>query len=195
MLVSLLTAKNKWGKVERSVVKCCKMGKLFVVLQRQRKDNRMASFIGEYTCKFDDKGRITFPANFRAAATGSDGAIRLVVQKDLQVPCLNLMTEAAWDKHEETFISKLNPFNVEHKKLRHMMFANMRKLEVDTAGRILLPKDLLEKAGIGKEVVFAGQGNTKIELWDKTLLQSTRQSNEATAGAALEKFLGNISLE
>ncbi len=153
----------------------------------------MASFIGEYTCKLDDKGRVPFPAQFRAAATGSDGAMRLVVQKDLQVPCLNLMTEAEWDKHE-TFINKqLNPYNREHKLLRNTLFANMAKFEVDTAGRILLPKSLLEMVSIGKEVVFAGQGN-KIELWDKTLLQSNRLSSEEAAALA-EKILGNIPLE
>ncbi|HEY9176380.1 MAG TPA: hypothetical protein VIN07_01755, partial [Flavipsychrobacter sp.] len=39
-------------------------------------------------------------------------------------------------------------------------------VDVDTAGRVLVPKMLLERAGIKKDMVFTAQGD-KVELWDK----------------------------
>lgn len=151
----------------------------------------MASFIGEYSCKLDDKGRVPFPAAFRPAAVGSDGAVRLVAKKDVHEHCLALMTEAEWDTQMAFINQSLNPYNREHQTLRRELLRDMAALEVDAAGRILLPKRLTEKVGIGKEVIFAGQGN-KIEVWDKATYEGGSLPEGDVASLA-EKLLGNAA--
>jgi MraZ protein len=153
----------------------------------------MASFIGEYSCKLDDKGRVPFPAAFRAAAVGADGQVHLVAKKDVFDKCLTLMTEVEWEK-QMAFINKtLNPYNKEHQSLRRELFRNMAALDVDAAGRILVPKRLVELANINKEVVFAGQGD-KIELWSKNDYECGGIA-DVDAAALAEKLLGNAPKE
>ncbi|MDR1227328.1 MAG: division/cell wall cluster transcriptional repressor MraZ [Prevotellaceae bacterium] len=149
----------------------------------------MAAFTGEYSCKLDDKGRVPFPAAFRATATGSDGQARLVAKKDVFDKCLTLMTEAEWEKQMAFIDSRLNPYNKEHQALRRELFRNMAALEPDAAGRILLSKRLMDLAGISKEVVFAGQGD-KIELWAKADYESCGIAAADTAALA-ERLLGS----
>jgi MraZ protein len=148
----------------------------------------MASFIGEYTCKLDDKGRVPFPAAFRPAAVGGDG-MRLVAKKDVFERCLALMTEAEWEQQMSFINRSLNPYSKEDQLLRRELLRDMAALEVDTVGRILLPKRLAEKVGISKEVIFAGQGN-KIEVCDKVSYEGSSLP-EGDVAALAEKRLGS----
>ncbi len=151
----------------------------------------MASFIGEYSCKLDDKGRVPFPAALRPAAVAGDGGVRLVAKKDVFEKCLTLMTEAEWEQQMEFINRSLNPYNKEDQMLRRELMRDMAALEVDAAGRILLPKRLTEKVGISKEVIFAGQGN-KIEVWDKATYEGGSLP-EVDVAALAEKRLGNTN--
>ena len=151
----------------------------------------MASFIGEYTCRLDDKGRVPFPAAFRPAATGSDGAVRLVAKKDVFERCLALMTEAEWEQQMAFINRRLNPYSKEDQLLRRELLRDMAALEVDAAGRILLPKRLTEKVGVSKEVIFAGQGN-KIEVWDKAAYEGGNLP-EGDVAALAERLLGSAA--
>ncbi|MGL4909000.1 MAG: division/cell wall cluster transcriptional repressor MraZ [Bacteroidales bacterium] len=153
----------------------------------------MASFIGEYTCKLDEKGRTPFPAAFRPGALCADGQIRLIVKKDVFDNCLALMTEKEWETQMQLTTKKLNPYNKEHQELRRGLYRNMAALELDSAGRILLPKRLTEMVGIAKEIVFAGQGN-KIEMWAKGVYENGGLCDEQMATLA-EKILGGAELE
>jgi MraZ protein len=70
---------------------------------------------------------------------------------------------------------------------------DMAALEVDAAGRILLPKRLTEKVSISKEVIFAGQGN-KIEVWDKASYEGGSLPDVDVASLA-EKLLGGANAQ
>jgi MraZ protein len=126
----------------------------------------MAIFLGEYSCKLDDKGRVPFPAAFRAVATNSNGQVCLVAKKNASDKCITLMTEAGWEEHIRHMSSGLNPYDEKHKSLLRWLFRDTDKLEPDAVGRILLSKKFIEQAGIGKDVIFVGLGE-KIELWAK----------------------------
>ena len=73
----------------------------------------MVTFIGEYTSKIDDKGRMVFPAPLKGVLPpGSD--MRFVIKKDLFEPCLQMYTMEEWEHTSAEVKSKLNFFNKQH---------------------------------------------------------------------------------
>lgn len=141
-------------------------------------------FIGNHTCKLDDKGRVPFPAAFRAAAVSGDGQVRLAVQREPGMKYLTIMTKEVCEQEVAFFEKNLDPYDDEQRQLIDDLFQNMDSLDVDVAGRILLPKRFIEKTGIRKEVTFVGTGN-KIKLWDKATYEDNAMSDER--GAELRK--------
>ena len=67
----------------------------------------MVKFIGEYSCKIDDKGRVIFPSAFKGLMDSGDD-MRLVVKKDIFADCLEMFTFQEWDRQSEKLKSKLN---------------------------------------------------------------------------------------
>jgi MraZ protein len=151
----------------------------------------MASFIGEYVCKMDDKGRVPLPAGIRAVF-GDAEDIRLVAKKDEYLACLALMTETEWERRIAIVDQSLNLYDKEDQILRDALHRNKASIEPDGNGRILIPKKLCEQAGFSKEIVFVGQGN-EIKLWSKENYDNSNLAEEDLA-ARLQKRLGNKTI-
>ena len=75
-------------------------------------------------------------------------------------------------------INKLNDFNPKVREFKRLFLNGATIVELDAAGRFLLPKPLQEFAGIKKDMVFSAQGN-KIELWDKEAYHNYIKANAA----------------
>ena len=137
----------------------------------------MVTFIGEYTSKVDDKGRLVFPAPLKGAIPpGSD--MRFVIKKSLFSPCLEMYTFEEWEKRSEEVKSKLNFFNKDHALFWREYMRNRDIVEPDAKlGRILISRKLLDAIGINKEVVFSGN-DFMIEIWAKEKDDSSEISNE-----------------
>ena len=149
----------------------------------------MVKFIGEYIGKLDDKGRVVFPADFKSLMDAAD--TRLIVRKDVYEPCLEMFTYEEWERQSEELKARLNFFNREHDRFwREYMRGTAIVEPDDKLGRILIPKALLEQAGItsGTEVVFSGN-NHKIEIWPKDHYEAQRIESNAFVALA-EKILG-----
>lgn len=148
----------------------------------------MAKFIGEYRVKTDDKGRLVFPAPFKLLWP-ADEPVRLVVKRDLYGSCLELYPYAEWEKESEALKARLNFFNREHSLFWRTYMRNRALVEPDgKAGRISIPKRMLDEAGIVREAVFVGSDH-KIELWSAEAYAAETMSPEAFAALA-EKLLG-----
>ena len=63
-------------------------------------------------------------------------------------------------------VNKLNRFKKKNNDFIRRFTAGVRIIEVDTTGRILIPKDLTIFAGISKEIVVSTAINI-MEIWDK----------------------------
>ena len=73
----------------------------------------MVTFIGNYTSKLDDKGRLVFPAPLKGMMPdGSD--MRFVIKKDIFADCLEMYTFEEWERQSAEVKSRLNFFNEEH---------------------------------------------------------------------------------
>jgi len=137
----------------------------------------MVTFIGEYTSKIDDKGRMVFPAPLKGVLPpGSD--MRFVIKKDLFEPCLQMYTMEEWENTSAEVKSKLNFFNRQHAIFWREYMRDRDVVEPDVKlGRITVSRKLLDAIGVTKEVVFSGN-DFKIEIWAKEEFEKRRIPND-----------------
>ena len=137
----------------------------------------MNTFIGEYTVKIDDKGRMVFPSAFKSLMS-ADGDMRFVIKKDIFEDCLEMYTFEEWERQSSEVKSRLNFFNRDHAMFWREYMRDRAIVEPDgKVGRISVPKKLLEAIGVNKEVVFSGN-DYKIEIWAREKFEEARISNE-----------------
>jgi len=121
-------------------------------------------FRGVSHLALDNKGRLAIPARHRdALATNGDG--RLVLTADPS-RCLLLYPLPEWEPIQQRLMS-LSSFNEKIRGLQRLLVGHADDVELDSAGRILVPPALRQFATLDKRVVLVGQGN-KFELWDET---------------------------
>jgi len=151
----------------------------------------MINFIGDYNVKLDAKGRLTFPAAFKKQIREAlqDG---FVLKRDVFESCLIMYPMEEWERQNKIIRSRTNPYNKEHAKFLRMFFAGTAEVSLDSNNRILVPKRLLDYAGVKSEVVLAGQSG-KIEIWAAEKYSGVSETGEDFAAMA-EKILGG-SLE
>lgn len=124
----------------------------------------MINFIGTYQCKADVKGRIMIPVALKNQLTPvlQKG---FVVKRAVFQPCLELYPLDEWNVLMQK-VNKLNRFKKKNNDFIRRFTAGVKVVEVDAAGRLLIPKDLIGFAGISKEVVLSSAINI-VEIWDK----------------------------
>lgn len=137
----------------------------------------MVTFIGSYTAKLDDKGRLVFPSPLKnMLPEGSD--MRFVIKKDIFEDCLEMYTFAEWERQSEEVRSRLNMFNEDHARFWRAYMRDRDVVEPDAKfGRITISKELLGRIGVTKEVVFSGN-DFKIEIWAKEKFDASSISND-----------------
>lgn len=123
----------------------------------------MATFIGDYSCKIDAKGRLIFPSAFKKQMQATDDD-HFVVRRDIFEQCLVLYTSGDWEEQMNRIRSRINPYKREHNMFLRNFFKGTAELALDSSNRLLIPRRLIEVAGINKEVVLAGQDG-RIEIW------------------------------
>ena len=137
----------------------------------------MATFIGEYTVRIDDKGRMVLPSAFKALVP-ADGDMRFVVKKDIFEDCLEMYTFEDWERQSSEVKSRLDFLKRDHAIFWREYMRNRAVVEPDgKAGRISIPKKLLEAIGVTKEVVVSGN-DYKIEIWAQEQFDASGISNE-----------------
>lgn len=123
----------------------------------------MATFLGDYPCKVDAKGRIILPVAFKKQMP-ADAQDHFVVRKDIFVDCLVLYTMEDWNRQLSSLRKKLNPYNREQNMFLRNYFRGTAELVMDTNSRILIPKRLMDLIGAERDVILAGLDG-KIEIW------------------------------
>lgn len=147
----------------------------------------MTSFIGDYTCKVDPKGRIMLPQAFKKNMP-EVARDKFVVKKDIYEKCLVLYPIDEWQRRIQTILDNTNQFNREHRMLIREFSKDTAEVELDASNRILIPARLLKMAEIDKDVVLAGQLG-QIEIWSKELYEQTG-INSDDFGELANKILG-----
>lgn len=152
----------------------------------------MATFIGDYTCKVDVKGRIILPAAFKKQMP-ADAQDHFVVQKDMFENCLVMHAMEDWNRQLEKIRKKINPFNREHNTFLRNFYMGTAELTLDNNNRILVPKRLMDLIGAERDVVLAGQDD-RIEIWPAEKYTKIALPAEELASLG-EKLLGGSNNE
>jgi len=124
----------------------------------------MLNLIGTYECKADAKGRLMVPSPLKKQLLPvmPEG---FVVKRAVFQPCLELYPMEEWNRLMQK-MSGLNRFNRKNNDFIRRFTAGVKTVELDTTGRLLLPKDLMAFAGITKDIVISSAINI-VEIWDK----------------------------
>ncbi|CAI8439142.1 MAG: Transcriptional regulator MraZ [Polaribacter sejongensis] len=152
----------------------------------------MINLIGTYECKADAKGRLMFSSAFKKqlSAVLQDG---FVLKRAVFQPCLELYPIKEWDLMMEK-INKLNRFKKKNNDFIRRFTAGVKKVELDATGRVLIPKDLFEFAGIKKQVVMSSSVNI-IEIWDKQKYEKAIDDASDDFADLVEEVMGNTDLD
>jgi MraZ protein len=135
----------------------------------------LAVFRGVTHLTLDNKGRLAVPAKHRAAIMGEiEGRVVLTADPG---HCLLLYPLAEWEPIQARLMA-LSSFNERIRSLQRLLVGHADDVELDGAGRILVPPALRQYAALDKHVVLVGQGN-KFELWDDA--RWTEQTAQAIA--------------
>ncbi len=130
-------------------------------------------FRGVTQLALDAKGRLAIPARHRdALAPAGNGHLVLTADPSR---CLLLYPLAAWEPIQARLMA-LSSFDEKIRGLQRLIVGHADDVEIDAAGRILVPPALRRYANLDKHVVLVGQGR-KFELWDE------QQWQHATAQA------------
>lgn len=124
----------------------------------------MNSLIGTYDCKVDIKGRLMLPSGIKKQLLPilENG---FVLRRSVFQPCLELYPMEEWQLLMNK-MNKLNRFKKKNNDFIRRFSAGAKIIEIDTNGRLLIPKDLTVFASITKDVVISPSINI-IEIWDK----------------------------
>jgi MraZ protein len=132
-----------------------------------------AMFRGMTQLALDAKGRLAIPSRHREALApriAADGPPEPMVLTVDASRCLLLYPRAEWEPIQARLMA-FSSFNSSLRALQRLMVGYADEVEMDGAGRILVPLSLREFAGLEHHVAFVGQGN-RFELWDHARWQA-----------------------
>ncbi len=136
--------------------------------------------IGEYEHTLDPKGRVNFPARLRESLGES-----FVLTKGLD-NCLFVYSLEEWTLLEQR--TRALPLS-KARGLQRFLFAGAAQVEPDKQGRVLIPQNLREYAGLQKDVMVVGVSN-HAEIWDKERWLQSAQALTADMMAEAMDELG-----
>lgn len=174
--IFILKLTQKWGEVVAKYHKVEEKGfpgrQVVIVM-----------FMGEYNHTLDVKGRLIIPSKFRdtlgesfIVARGMDG-------------CLFVYSNDAWNDIHMKIKELPSLTNKESRHFSRFLLAGASEVDVDKQGRILVPQNLREFAGLDKDVVLVGVGD-RIEIWNKEKWDDINLADNMDEIAAAMERLG-----
>lgn len=121
----------------------------------------------------DPKGRFAMPVRYRPQLELGEKP-QLVLTIDTEERCLLLYPMLAWEDIENK-LSKLPSFDPATRRVQRLLIGHATECECDGQGRLLIPPELRDYAGIEKKLVLLGQGN-KLEIWSEDVWTLHRTS-------------------
>ncbi len=146
----------------------------------------MSHLIGEFNCKLDAKGRLMVPSGLKKQLPGVD-AEGLMINRGFEKH-LTIYSKVQWAKISNE-LSQLNGFEKRVREFVRYFMRGVSELTLDASGRVLLPKPLLEYAGINSELVLSCQFD-KIEVWAKDAYDAQLDDEPENFANLAEEVMG-----
>jgi len=147
-------------------------------------------FRGVTALTLDSKGRLAVPAKFREVLQLRAGG-KLVITADSAL-CLLVYAAPDWEPIQQRLMG-LSSFNTRTRDLQRLLVGNASDVELDGAGRILIPPSLRKFAGLDKDVALVGQG-ARFELWDEAKWDAQMDKSIALNEEGIPPELEDFSL-
>jgi len=146
------------------------------------------NFIGTYDCKADTKGRVMIPVTLKnqLAPVLNKG---FVIKRSVFQPCLELYPIEEWNLLMQK-MNKKNRFRKKNNDFIRRFSAGVKPVEIDATGRLLIPRNLMEIAGISKNVVLSSTINI-IEIWDKDSYEKVLEETAVNFAELAEEVMGD----
>ena len=152
----------------------------------------MINLIGTYECKADAKGRLMITSAFKKQLSPilQEG---FVLKRAVFQPCLELYPMQEWNEVMDK-VNSLNRFVKKNNDFIRRFTAGVRVIELDASGRLLIPKDLCQFAGIQKQIVLSSAINI-IEIWDKDNYEKAIDDAASDFASLAEDVMGNTGVD
>lgn len=128
-----------------------------------------AMFLSRFTNTLDAKGRVSVPADFRTAValdsiSHNDAFDGIIVWPSIDGKWLEGGGTALLRSHQ-ALLNTLKPHDLARIAFERAVFGESHRLSFDASGRVSLPKELAEFAGLDKLATFVGMGQ-RFEIWN-----------------------------
>jgi len=148
--------------------------------------------IGEYHCKLDAKGRLMIPVDFKEQL-GVLVEQGFVIRPGLFSKCIELYTMNDWTTTQNK-LRGLSQFVKSNVDLMRKYNAGAKMVKLDSTGRMLIPRNLIDQGGLSKEVVIVSLPGY-MEIWDKeTYKQALENLDQESLEKLLEEKLGGTTI-
>jgi MraZ protein len=149
------------------------------------------AFLGESFIKIDDKGRLRIPTALKEGMS-EEAQNKFVVNRGFE-NCLTLYPYDVWQVVKAK-IDVLNTFNRENREFVRRFYSGATEMTLDAGDRINISKQLLEYAGISKEIVLTPVKDY-FEIWDSKKYNDLMNQQDSSSFEDLaERVLGNLDL-
>lgn len=148
----------------------------------------MINLIGTYECTVDNKGRIMIPAQLKKQLDGFTKE-PFILKRSVFQNCLELFPYSEWKLMMDK-VNKLNRFVKKNNDFIRMYTAGVKSIDLDSTGRLLVPKDLIAISKLTKHVVLSSSINI-IEIWDKDEYEKSINDPKVDFAKLTEEVMGN----
>jgi MraZ protein len=140
-------------------------------------------FRGRFQHTVDPKGRLSIPAKFRDVLAQYDGSLVVVPNEH----CLEVHPLEEWQKIEGR-LRERSMFDPDVREFSRLYVSRAKDVTLDGAGRILLPPDSRQQAGLQKEVTLVGGGLMRFEVWDRPRFEEYERNGAESLKTLLPKI-------
>ena len=165
------------------MVKCGKISIYLIV-----RLTNMINLIGTFECTLDSKGRIMIPSQLKKQLDGVTSK-SFILKRSVFQNCLELFPIQEWQVMMKR-VNKLNRFVKKNNDFIRRYTAGLRSIDLDSNGRILIPKDLTTISSLNKHVVLSSSINI-IEIWDKELYEKNINDPKIDFAKLTEDVMGD----
>ncbi|REJ85010.1 MAG: division/cell wall cluster transcriptional repressor MraZ [Bacteroidetes bacterium] len=146
----------------------------------------MAGFIGEFPCTVDTKGRFLLPQALKKQVPAKEQK-RFVVHRGIEKH-LVIYTNKEWGRISEE-VNSLNIYVRKNREFIRKFNRGATEIDLDGTGRLLLPKVLMDYAGIDKDIVLFAYGN-RIEVWAEKEYERLMKEDNSDFASLAEEVMG-----
>lgn len=132
----------------------------------------MPVLVGRHVNRIDRKGRVSVPKTFRDYLQAQGGFLGAYAYGLINEPGIEGCGESFMTRVAES-VERLGMFSDDHDEFALALLESAHQLPFDPEGRITLPAELVEHAGLQAEVLFVGRGS-RFQIWNPSTYQQHR---------------------